>query len=450
MVKTELKKPHDAEEGPINIMPSDSFWAEFKDLSPNGFLDATTTLFAEMFPPEIRDEPAERFIAAIQALVPSKDDGVQLLQIDDFAETIGDPPPAIAKGFLSQKDLILISAKPKMCKSFLAMQILDDIARGKKILGKWEIEQQGTVVYLGMEDNPQEIKRRMIARGMIGHDLPFYAITGKMNLGNQEGISKLKAMLDKLPEPPITICIDTARVALGIEDWNNPAEVTKKILNVLDLARERCLVLLIAHNRKADGDGGDKISGSNAMQSNVDGYLIVESKRTISSGNVILDLEMETRSEAAQKFSVEMDTTTNIMHVLSEDAQKQANADKRSDQRRDWYKKFARIFNDKGEQSIKGLAEAMGLKYDFTYQVVNEMLEMEDVEKTGNTTPKSDKGRPAPLFAITKRGINYLLEQEVIGNSSQQIKNSLPSPEETAFFDGTAESTKTEDSDEWK
>jgi len=426
-------------------MPTDAFLAEFKELSPNNFLNLTLAQFAEMFPPEMREVSADLFISGIQALVPSKDDGVQLLQIDDFAESVGDPPPAIAKGFLSQKDLILISAKPKMCKSFLAMQILDDIARGRKILGKWEIEQQGAVVYLGMEDNPQEIKRRMMARGMIGHDLPFYAITGKMNLGNQEGIKKLKVMLDKLPEPPITICIDTARVALGIEDWNNPAEVTKKILNVLELARERCLVLLIAHNRKADGDGGDKISGSNAMQSNVDGYLIVDSKRTLSNGNVVLDLEMETRSEVAQKFSVEMDTETNIMHVLSEEAQKQANADKRSAERKSWYLKVAKVFDANGDMTVIGLSDALGIKYDFAYQLVAEMAEMDDLAKTGKKERNGDKGRPSPLYTLTERGINYLLEKEVIGNSIQQINDSPQTPEEAAFYDTPAESTKAED-----
>ncbi len=144
-----------------------------------------------------------------------------------------------------------------------------------------------------------------------------------------------------------------------------------------------------------------------------------------------------------------MDTETNHMHVLSDEAQKQANADKRSAERREWYKKAAKVFKGKDELTIKELAEQLAVKYDFAYQLVNEMSEMEDLRKLPAAPKGEGKGRPSPLYTLTERGVTYLLGEEVIGDSSQQISR----PEVDVFFDGTAESTQpptdTPEAPEW-
>ena len=63
----------------------------------------------------------------------------------------------------------------------------------------------------------------------------------------------------------------TAAEALGIRDWLNRSEIIEKVSPIRRLAREVCSVLLVAHNRKADGDGGEIVGASDIPASTTEG-----------------------------------------------------------------------------------------------------------------------------------------------------------------------------------
>ena len=272
--------------------------------------------------------------------------GPRLLLVGEFLTEVGAPPPMLIDEIMPDNSLILLAAKPKHLKSFQALDILDAVCLGRKVFGQFTVNRPGPVVYFGMEDGKYEIANRLLKRGMKpGDPRRFYVCDQRLTLSKPENMAILKRLLGAVR--PVLIVIDTAREALGINDWFNPAEVADKVRPLRDLAREVCTVLLIAHNRKMEGSGGDEISGSNAFTSSVDGWLSTYRKETLGNNNVRLFLRKEGRGGLRGETVIEMDTHTLHFTALSAeeiaDAKRQAQAQEQDTSRQDRARAILRL-----------------------------------------------------------------------------------------------------------
>lgn len=92
----------------------------------------------------------------------------------------------------------------------------------------------------------------------------------------------------------------------------------EKLRALREFARKHCTVLLIAHNRKAEGSNGDEISGSNAFTSSIDGWLSCSKKENQPNGDVRLTLNREGRGDLRGELTIEMNTDTLHFTALSE------------------------------------------------------------------------------------------------------------------------------------
>ena len=246
---------------------------------------------------------------------------VVLRSVNEFLEQVGTPPQMLIEGHLPDKSLFILAGKPKHCKSFVALSVALEIVRAQKAFGQYAVSRTGTVVYLAMEDGEYEVANRLLKHQIPGEDLPLHFCTEGFRIATEASVEALAKRLR--PLNPVLLVIDTATEALGIRRWEDRGEVSEKLRPLRELiARQICSVILVAHNRKAEGESGDEIAGSNAFTGAVDGWWSIYKKEVQTSGNVLLYYRREGRGGVKGEGVLEMDThTLKVVAIESADAE---------------------------------------------------------------------------------------------------------------------------------
>ena len=177
--------------------------------------------------------------------------------------------------------LTILAGKPKMGKSWLALDLALAVANGGKSLGI-QVE-QGDVLYLALEDTKRRLQSRVeiLTSGMSG------------NLGNlsfeiswlpfdQGGLEHLDCWLEKHPSTRLVIIDTFARVRskqrsnanIYGEDYG-AAHMVKALAD-----KHRVAILLIHHLRKAGAsDPIEEVSGSTGLTGAADSVLVLRRER---------------------------------------------------------------------------------------------------------------------------------------------------------------------------
>ena len=124
----------------------------------------------------------------------------ELMQMD-FPEPVWVVPNLLPQG------LTLLCGKPKMGKSFLALNTALDLSSGSRVLGKIQINPIA-VLYLALEDTYRRLKGRlseMIFGASAPENLYFYTQWDKVDQG---GFEQLEDWLNQHPDVKLVI-IDT-------------------------------------------------------------------------------------------------------------------------------------------------------------------------------------------------------------------------------------------------
>lgn len=393
-------------------MPTDNFWSEYWSLAPSEFVDATTKFLTERFAPEIRREACERVIRAALALVETGDpeDKPTLLSLKDFMAEVSDPPPAIIEQFLPAKKLICLAGAPKQGKSLVALEFLHCVATGRKLMGKYDIDQPGPVAYFGLEDGGHEIKSRLIERGVEEIE-DFYICYKPFDMSSPLGWRTFIDLVESMPSAPNLVIIDTAREAFcGMRDWNDASLVGPAISPLRRWAHKNCSVILVTHtNKNKFATGVDKVSGSGALTSSCDSFMILENQSVQPNGDLRWDWEMSGRSMKRMKCVIEMDTKNLHMKAIDGEELKAVKQQEKFLQRDSYKKKIAQLIHAIKHVAIKQLASELGESYEFVSSLVKEMCADRDLIKTDETIKLEGPGRPAPLYALTEQGVNNIL-----------------------------------------
>ena len=210
---------------------------------------------------------------------------------------------------------------------------------------------------------------------------------------------------------PSLIVIDTAAEALDIRDWINRAEILTKIAPIRRLAREICTVLLVAHNRKAEGDGGDEIAFSNALAGAVTDWISAYKVERRPNGNRRLFLRVEGRGGVGHELIVEMDhKTLKFSMIPPEQVEKDAlSARERTyaAKRRERHQETLAAIQRLGDRAtIPELAAALGINYRAAWILVRELTELHEVEEVQQIDPikpAEGAGRPSPVYQVSSR-----------------------------------------------
>jgi len=189
-----------------------------------------------------------------------------LLSADELLTTNW-PEPVWAIPNLLPAGLTILAGRPKIGKSWLALQIAQAVASGGFALG--EHVDKGGILYLALEDNEIRLKTRMQKQGWpMGLHADFLQLgqfTRQIDDLRNGGGERLARQIERAGYH--LVVIDTlSRACYG--DQSNVSEMTLALTPVQEMAqRLNCAVLMVDHHRKgfgADPDAVGDILGSTA------------------------------------------------------------------------------------------------------------------------------------------------------------------------------------------
>lgn len=199
---------------------------------------------------------------------------------EDLSKKIFPPLSWVVKDILPEGCYIL-SARPKVGKSWLALQTCLGVAYGAPVLGKTVT--QGKAIYLALEDNQRRLQDRLKQLRPQGYDTPNLILHTSWLTFDNGGVQAIIDLI-KSQKPKIVVIDTLAKVrpkmtrnsSVYESDYNALAPITE-IAN-----KYRCCILVVTHNRKgkSDTDALEQVSGSLGLTGAVDGALVIDGVRT--------------------------------------------------------------------------------------------------------------------------------------------------------------------------
>lgn len=190
---------------------------------------------------------------------PSEPLAPYLLTADELLTTDW-PEPVWAIPDLLPAGLAILAGKPKIGKSWLALQMAQSVAAGGMAFDR-EIE-KGPILYLALEDPPRRLAERMRKqRWPMGTDADFLTLgdfaqrVGDLRNGGGENVARqIEARGYRF------VVIDTlSRSVSG--DQSDVAEMTTALSPMQEAAQaQNCAVMMVDHHRKGFGTNPDAIA----------------------------------------------------------------------------------------------------------------------------------------------------------------------------------------------
>jgi len=183
--------------------------------------------------------------------------GLPIVTADDLLSTKFPEPTWAVPGILPV-GLALLGGRPKVGKSWLALQIALAVASGGFALGQQV--RQGRVLYLALEDSPQRLQSRMRQQhwptGLPADFVPLGVLgMGALRNGGGERLAEQASQVGYR-----LIIVDTLTRAIG-GDPNDLEAMSAALAPLQELAhREQCCVLILDHHRKPITSEWDVVS----------------------------------------------------------------------------------------------------------------------------------------------------------------------------------------------
>lgn len=173
--------------------------------------------------------------------------------VEDLYNTEFPEPRYVIPGLLPT-GLAALGARPKIGKSWLALQISSAVGIGGLVFE--EQVEQGKVLYLALEDSHRRIKNRLRKQGAPGKTNIKFVFTWPPLIG--DGIRELDEQIER--QGYSLVVIDTLARSLGNSDPNKQAEQGMLLGALQRIAIDRDItILLIDHHRKGNGGDGDVV-----------------------------------------------------------------------------------------------------------------------------------------------------------------------------------------------
>lgn len=192
-------------------------------------------------------------------------------------------PPVkwIVPGYFAE-GCTLLAGRPKLGKSWLALDIGLGVAAGRYVLGDILCE-AGDVLALCLEDNERRLQRRITkVLGAFGAEWPErFTYATEWPRANEGGLGAIREWLEKADNPRLVIVDVLAMFKPVRGDRESMYEADYNALKGLqELAGQYGVaILVIHHTRKSGSDSGDaaeKISGTLGLSGAADAFMVLD------------------------------------------------------------------------------------------------------------------------------------------------------------------------------
>jgi hypothetical protein len=220
-----------------------------------------------------------------------QESGFPVIHVGEIPEE--SPRRWLIEGLWGASAVGLLGGAPKVCKTFLALDMAVSVASDTACLGKYRVLEPGRVLIYLAEDSPQAVRERIEAlarhRRLGLAQLDLYAISAaNLRLDSLAHRARLALTLEDLK--PRFLVLDPL-VRLHGRNENDATEIAEILSYLRYLQREFSLaVMLVHHARKSgapDGQAGQSLRGSGDLWAWSDSNLYLRR----SSQNLILSME---------------------------------------------------------------------------------------------------------------------------------------------------------------
>ncbi len=243
-----------------------------------------------------------------QALAVGDTSPLDLLTADDILTTAW-PEPVWAVPSLLPAGLCILAGKPKVGKSWLALQVAQAVAAGSFVLGEQIV--QGPILYLALEDPPRRLKERLQKQcwppGLPAEFMPIGRFADQVGDLRSGGGERLARQIENRGYR--LVVVDTlSRSSIG--DQNDVQAMTQALTPIQEMAhRFNCAVLLVDHHSKlGSGDVITDILGSTAKGAMADTAWGLYRER----GKTGAKLAVTGREVEEQTLNLSMDHVTGV------------------------------------------------------------------------------------------------------------------------------------------
>ncbi|MEQ1642151.1 MAG: AAA family ATPase [Pyrinomonadaceae bacterium] len=259
------------------------------------------------------------------------------------------PQPKYAVNGLLPEGLTVLVGKPKLGKSWLAINIAVAVASGGKALGTISVD-KGSVLLLALEDGARRLQHRLdgvLKGGTVPTGLDVATEWRRVDEG---GLDDIEGWLKSHPDARL-IVVDTLK---RIRPPERPGRLYDGDYNAVaplaDLAKQYGVAIVVVHHtRKQDGeDPVDLVSGSTGLTGAADGVCVLTRMRKQTSA----ELFATGRDFEEKSLALEWDNDTLQWNYVGEAAEFKMSVERRAI--------IDVIRNNGGQASRKEIAEALG------------------------------------------------------------------------------------------
>jgi RecA-family ATPase len=191
-------------------------------------------------------------------------------------------------GDIIVEGLTLLAARPKIGKTWLALDLAIAVDRGDYCLGDIKCE-PGNVLFLALEDNQRRMQRRLTKLlGVNKAEWPRFSCAHSWPRADQGGVAHIRDWIAKAENPRLVVIDVLARfrkmVGPGKQSYEADYEAIAELQKIA--SETGVAILVIHHTRKGEADDPiDAVSGTLGLAGAADAILVIDRK---SDGGVRL------------------------------------------------------------------------------------------------------------------------------------------------------------------
>lgn len=211
-----------------------------------------------------------------------------------------DPISWLVPGLLPE-GLMVLAARPKIGKSWLALDVALATATGGEVLGR--PARRGDVLYLALEDNDRRMQSRLLKLGAAGMDLQRFEYACSWPRG-EFGAVAIEDWISARPDARLVVIDVLTKLREATTGRDNAYSTDYQAIAMLKPSRPGVTVLVVHHTRKAESDDPlDSVSGTLGIGGAADGVLVLKRARGESEAELhLIGRDLEDEGQFAVRF----------------------------------------------------------------------------------------------------------------------------------------------------